>query len=196
MHRGRHKRAMAVVGTLLLIAVGCEPNTGDIVRVWSEDVALDDGRVIRIDRRVAFTGSNALGGGAYSATETDATLSFRGNLAQLPDWRAALMPLVLYRSESPSTWVVVAKTPRCEVWVKRGKPMPPYWEFRLAGEVWVEVPLSDESIGRKTNLVFMYNSPLPANHISLETKAQLQSDDRISESYLSIASDLPTYCGG
>lgn len=183
------------IASVLLVAAGCEANTGEIERAWSEEVALDDGQVITIDRRVAFKGSNALGGGAYSATETSSTLSFRGDLSQIPAWDEPLMPLVLYQAESSSVWVVVAKTPSCDVWTTRGKPMPPYWEFRLEGTMWEEVPLSEESVGRTTNLLFMYNSPLPADHITLATKGALHADDRIGNTYQSIVADVGRYCG-
>ena len=167
-------KALAVVGFAIL-ATACDAlRSGD--RTWTEEVALDDGSVIIIDRHVEQQMSNALGGGAFNATETKATLSFRKDLATLPPWDLPLMPLLLYRDSSE--WVIVATTTTCEVWRNRGAPKAFYWEFRLRGTEWVEVDVSESSFERKTNLLFEYSQPLPSKHINLTTKAQLHSGDQ------------------
>jgi hypothetical protein len=147
-------------------------------RTWSEEVALDDGSIITIDRHVEQLMSNAIGGGALSVTETKSTLAFRSDLAALPAWDLSLMPLLLYRDPATSEWVIVATTTSCEIWNARGSPEPRYWEFRLRGSEWVEVPISESAFDRKTNLLFEYTQPLPSHHIALATKARLQSGDQ------------------
>jgi len=42
----------AVPLALLVMAVGCERFTGHAVRDWSEDVPLEDGRTVVVDRHV------------------------------------------------------------------------------------------------------------------------------------------------
>ena len=147
-------------------------------RIWSEEVALDDGSVITIDRHVEQLMSSSIGGSAFSGRETVSTLAFRGDLAALPKWDVPLMPLLLYRDSENADWVMVATSTTCEVWYRRGMPEGHYWEFRLRGTEWIEVPLSETSFGRKTNLLFEYTEPLPAKHITLSVKEWLQSGDQ------------------
>lgn len=171
-----YSKALATIAIATMGAACDALRSGD--RTWSEDVALDDGSVITIDRHVEQLMSSSIGGSGFSATETTSTLAFRGDLAALPQWDVPLMPLVLYRESESSEWVIVATSTTCEVWYRRGMPEGHYWEFRLRGTEWIEVPLSETSFGRKTNLLFEYTEPLPAKHITLETKAQLQSGNQ------------------
>jgi hypothetical protein len=165
----------ALMSLVLLTACGLL-DSGN--RIWSEEVELEDGSIITIDRHVEQLMSDAIGGGAFSATETKSILSFRAELAALPSWDVALMPLLLYRDPATSEWVIVATTTSCEIWNARGSPEARYWEFRLRGSEWVEVPNSESSFERKTNLLFEYTQPLPSEHITLATKARLQSGDQ------------------
>jgi hypothetical protein len=164
-----------LVIVIALLSAACDSGN----RSWSEEVALDDGTVITIDRHVEQLMSSAIGGSAFSATETTSTLAFRGDLAALPQWNVPLMPLVLYRDSESAEWVIVATSTTCEVWYRRGMPEGHYWEFRLRGTEWIEVPLSEMSFGRRTNLLFEYAEPLPAKHITLSTKGQLNSGDQL-----------------
>lgn len=191
MRMRRLDQAAAVV-VIAMIAAGCDSlRSGD--RTWSEEVALDDGTVITIDRHVEQLMSNALGGGAFSAKEKKSTLSFRGDLAALPTWDVPLMPLLLYRDTETSEWVIVATTTACEVWHERGKPESLYWEFRQRGTEWVEVDVSETSFERRTNLLFEYSQPLTASHITLATKAQLHSGDQ-AQMYRVIQRDVQNPC--
>jgi hypothetical protein len=187
---------LASLATLLLLSVcACGWLTGSHQRSWSEDVQLDDGSVVTIDRSVSFDSSDALGGGAYNATETKATLAFTGNLASLPTWDVPLMPLVLYRDSATNEWVIVANSTRCEVWVQRGKPMPPYWEYRLGPAGWREQPLSASSLNRNSNLFIRYSRKIEQKHLTLEDKSKSAADLTVSDKYRRV---LPTirssYC--
>ena len=136
-------------------------------RTWTEDVLLDDGSTIVVERSVTFSESNSWSGDAYNATESSSTIAFTGNLQNLPSWNLPLMPLVLYRdTAAQAQWVVVASTTTCGVWNARGEPRPPYWEFRLGNAGWQEVPLSATSLGRSTNLYLGYNV-LKAKHVTV-----------------------------
>ena len=177
MHLRSHNKALVTIAIVTMV-VGCDAlRSGD--RTWSEEVALDDGSVITIDRHVEQLMSSSIGGGAFSGTETASTLAFRGDLAALPQWNVPLMPLLLYRDSESAEWVIVATSTTCEVWYRRGMPEGHYWEFRLRGAEWIEVPLSETSFGRRTNLLFEYTEPLPAKHITLSTKAWLHSRDQL-----------------
>lgn len=187
--------AAAFLLVVLATVSGCGFLFGDQERSWSEDVELDDASVIRIDRYVKFEESNSWSGDAYSATETRATLSFTGNLADLPAWDVPLMPLVLYRDVATGEWVIVATSTRCEVWVARGKPNPPYWEFRLGSDGWREQALSNASLNRQGNLFIRYSTKLDKKHFAPEDKRQLAADARVGDKYRRIQPAInPRYC--
>src|SRR5690606_29493899 len=114
-------------------------------RQWAEEVELESGSTVNIERYVAFDATNAMGGGAYNAVETKATLKFTGELGSLPAWDFPRLALVLYRSKETGNWVVVSKTSSCQVWRREGKPRPPYWQSELIDGRWKQVELSQES---------------------------------------------------
>jgi hypothetical protein len=187
---------LASLATLLLLGVGaCGWLTGSHQRSWSEDVQLDDGSVITIDRFVSFDSSDALGGGAYSATETKATLAFKGNLANLPTWDVPLMPLVLYRDSATNEWVIVANSTRCEVWDARGQPNPPYWEYRLNPAGWREHSLSASSLNRNSNLFIRYSKKVERKHLTVEDKRKADADLTVDDKYRRVVPWEESYCG-
>jgi hypothetical protein len=177
--------------------VGChvgapEPET----RAWTEDVLLDGGKTIQVKRTVTFNETNSMSGDAYNAVESDATLAFTGELSQLPIWRQPLMALVLYQDKSTEEWVIVAKTSSCHIWDTRGKPKPPYWEFRSTNRGWLENPLSQASVGRPANLLRRYQKELQTTHITVATRRQLESSSSMARSYREIWGDTDQYvCG-
>ncbi len=135
---------------------GCNP-FGASKKEWTEDVTLDDGFTLVVKRMVKFKESNSWSGDAYNSTEQASTMNFTGTLASLPPWDVPLEPMVLYRDATKNgQWVIVATTTTCDVWNRRGEPRPPYWEFRLGARGWQEVPLSQSSYDRPTNLYLNY----------------------------------------
>lgn len=176
----------------LLTAIGCAP--GKVTREWSEEVALDDGRLVTIDRRVQFQESNSLAGDAYNATETSSTISFRDELSILAKWDAPLVPILLYQDKSADEWVIVATTSSCEVWSARGSPRPPYWEFRQKPKGWQPHSLSPSSFERKSNLFFAYDSGLPAKHITSSLTNQSRDDVRVYSDYKVISANAKSNC--
>ena len=189
-------RAIRIICMFSMLSMSACSDFGSQGRRWTEDVQLDDSRIIRIEREVQFKESNAMGGGAYNAVETSSIIKFTGELAELPPWKDSLRALVLYFDTSNTEWVVVATTTSCEVWFARGKPRPMYWEYRLRGERWQETPLASTSIGRETNLFHLYEKPLEKKHITVEERSRLQSNPRIAREYRSIISDKENNCMG
>ena len=173
---------VATLGALGLVACG-----GPTTRHWTEDVLLDDGSTVVVERSVAFNETSAWGGGAYNAVETEATLAFTGDLAGLPVWSAPLMALLLYRDQTRGgQWVIVATTTSCQVWNLRGEPPSMYWEYRLGPQGWQEVMLSPTSIGRKANLLHRYQQKLGTRHITAADRQTRESDTRIAKTYKEI----------
>jgi hypothetical protein len=182
---------IAFVAIAIVLVIGC---SGEVERRWSEEVALDDGETIVVERYVRFRESNSLAGDAYSSNLLAATLTAPEAKPKMQTWDVPLVPLVLYRDASSYEWVVVATTHSCDDWAKRGSPTPPYWEFRFVDGGWVQVPLSSASIGRKTNLFFDYEPSLPARHLTNETKVAINSRGGFGRDYLSVLAEGRSGC--
>jgi hypothetical protein len=179
---------------LVVVAAGCEQLTGHAVRDWSEDVALDDGRTVLIERHVEFDSSNSLAGDAYSSREAKSRITFRGDLGNLPPWEVPLIALVLYQDAATSEWVVVATTSNCDTWRAWHEPQPKYWAFRLRGSAWVESPVSESSFGRSTNLFIGYEPRLSTSHITIATTKRYIANPAVVETYKSIRADGRSKC--
>ena len=124
----------------------------------------------------------------------DAALTFKGQLAQLPQWRYPLIALVLYQ-DANRQWVLVATTTDCAIWRAYGSPRPLYWEFRLDDHGWQEVPLSPASIGLKANLIL---SPEVAGrkHVTVEDRHAAQARSRADRLYREVwGAPQGLYCG-
>ena len=179
------------IGVLVAIAItGCSSSNRE-ERSWTEDVQLEDGSIVGIERYVAFDATNAMGGGAYNAVEVKATLKFTGELASLPEWDYPRAALVLYRSNETGNWVIVATSSSHEIWTASGRPSPPYWQYALVNGVWSEVALSQESIGKKTNLFYSYWEEDFPEHVTPQFTETRQSDPSIAEYYKHIVGADP-----
>ena len=188
----RRMLAAAYLAAILSTTAAC---SGVVERKWSEEVELDDGTVIVIERQVKFRESNSLAGDAYSTTQLEGTLGFTGENSSLPAWDVPLTPILLFRDQSLNEWVIVATTSNCDTWYEQGKPVPPYWEYRLRADNWLPSKLSDSSMGRKTNLFFDFEPALPAKKLSLEAKRRVLASKDFAKKYLSVIADLKSRCG-
>jgi hypothetical protein len=161
---------------------------------WSEEVQLDDGSRIVIERDVKFATSNSMSGDAFSSTDLGSKLIFPKDLGAIPAWEGVLVPIVLYHDENSKEWVIVATTSNCSTWYEQGKPKPPYWEFRLKQNSWESVQLSKVSLDRKTNLFFNYEAGLPARKLTSETKDQILASKAFSDRWRSVSASVKTKC--
>jgi hypothetical protein len=184
----------AIMSTLLLVMIPLTGCSGEVERRWSEDVAIEGGKNIVIERYVKFTESASISGSAYSSAMLDSSLSFTGQMADLPAWKITLVPILLYRDSTTHEWVIVATTSNCDTWYQNGGPVPPYWEYRLVGSQWQQSKLSEASIGRKTNLFFDYEPKLPAKKLTPAMKADVVRNNTFEKKYLSIVGDLKRDC--
>jgi hypothetical protein len=148
--------------------------------------------MITIERYVRFKIENTWAGDVPSAIDQRASLSFTGDLEDLPTWSVALAPQVLYRDAQTNEWVIVASSDRCEAWYARGKPFPPYWEYRLVGQRWVERPLSESSMGLASNLFLDYRRKALPPYITLDAKKAM--DEPLHERYHRIVPDIRRHC--
>lgn len=187
------KMIVAIAGVAIAFTLaGCAPRP--VTRAWTEDVSLDDGSPLRVARTVTFLETNSLSGDSYNAVETDATIAFVGDLANLPVWRHGLMALLMYSDSANGEWVIVATTTSCDVWRQRGEPKLIYWEFRLRDQEWEETPLSEASFGRPVNLLHRYQKELNTSHITIAARLRLESDPGINRRFKSIVPDANANC--
>lgn len=180
------------MGVLLLAVASC--GFFAKTRSWTEDVQLDDGSVIVIERYVKFETSNSWAGDAPGALDRRATLRFTEALSDLPTWDVALTPMVLYRAASTGEWVIVATTDNCDVWFARGKPFPPYWEYHVDARQWRQRPLSAASEDRPANLFIDYRLENLPRHVSVAYKQPSLTDRNVMEQYRRVVPGIRQYC--
>jgi hypothetical protein len=177
----------------LVLLAACSANHEE--RHWTEDVQLEDGSIVQIERHVEFDATNAMGGGAGNAVETRATLAFKGELSSLPVWDFPRIALVLYQSKQNQRWVVVSATTSCEVWQRGNRPRPPYWQHDMVDGQWKQAPLAEESIGKKTNLFYRYWKDDFPEHVTPQETKDRQSSPGVDKFYKQIvASDAGWNC--
>jgi hypothetical protein len=184
---------MLFVLTLTLLAVAGAACSGTVERSWSEEVDIGSGTTMNIGRYSKFVESHSLSGDVYSVSDSESTITFNGEYAELPTWHEPLVPILLYRDEN-SQWVIVATADNCEIWDRRGKPSNGYWEFRLRGTSWIESALSPTSDGRKTNLFFHYAPPLPARALTIEMKDKALVGKNFADRWLKIDGAYESKC--
>ena len=100
---GAPARCIPIVLVLVVIAA-C--GFLDEANHWTEDVQLDDGSVITIERHVRFATSNSWAGDVPAAHDRRATLRFTEALSDLPKWDVPLTPMVLYQDGSTKEWAL------------------------------------------------------------------------------------------
>jgi hypothetical protein len=102
----------------------------------------------------------------------------------------------MYRDASANEWVVVATTTDCATWSRRGKTIPPYWEFRLNDKDWRETPLSETSKGRRANLFTSYQPAMKSAHVSVADRNASNSNPMIDKLYVEIVTKYSGFvCG-
>ncbi len=180
------------IALVLLVTAAC--GFLDESNRWTEDVRLDDGSVITIERHVRFATSNSWAGDVPAAHDRRATLRFTEALSDLPEWDVPLTPMVLYQDAMTKEWVIVARTNSCEVWIARGKPFPPYWEYRLSGRQWRRVPVSEASKGRWANLLIQTRLENLPRHISVDYKKPELAERALMERYRRVVPDIRREC--
>jgi hypothetical protein len=179
--------------TVIFVLSACG-RYGDHALNWDEDVLLDDGMQVRVKRHVVFTDWNSLAQDSYGAVETESTLQLAGEFASVPVWSAPLIPLLLYRGDEKQEWVIVATIGSCDGWRERGKPNPPYLEYRFEGSAWRQTALSPESIGKNTNIFFNYHAGIPADPMTIGLKQQDMADPTVGKRFVRILSSARPSC--
>lgn len=158
---GRHRwvrTAFAALGLAVLLTACDGFYSGPSGMAWTESVRLDDGSEIVVKRYVRLRRQGAFGSPAATGVteELESRIEFPAGL-NVPPWNFPYRAMVIYRDATANDqWVIVATVTACDLLESRGRPWPPYWEWRLFEDGWRAVLLSPSSLGRTPNLMFDY----------------------------------------
>ena len=153
---------------------------------WSEEVLLSSGKTLFVKRSVQGKKMGELGASSgWYTTEESLTIDAREiGLFSPPEWRTAYKPVVLDYDEANHEWFIVATFSVCQGWYDLGRPALPYVEYRVSeGGIWRTVPLSQDLIGRKRNMLTDVRSGGKKKKISLRDKSRRgrRSGDKYQE---------------
>jgi len=148
---------IAVAGTVVcVVSIGWFMRTYDDVHVqWSEQVDVNGGKSIVISRSVRgnLFGNTNVQPENWWPTEYTIDLPSSSSTTTPPSWRSPLRPFLLELDPASNTWYLIAEPFGCSVWKKFGEPTPPYFQYTLVRNAWVQGNLEPKHIGRRPNLL-------------------------------------------
>ena len=144
---------------------------------WHEEVQLQTGEVIVIQRTAKFSG-NGMAGGVSESLHSGMTIEFKS--PDKPDnpmiWRGLHAPMILDRDPHTHEWIIVATFHHCESWHDTGRPTPPYLAYRYREGQWLQQSIDPKWIGRDANVVAIGFSD--SRHISNKNPVFTISDKK------------------
>ena len=180
-----HTLASWVVLLLLATVGGCSTRTAS----WTEEVKLSNGRTVQVERQERYEIVGSIGG-ARGALNLEARLRVLDQAPASPEWVDRLEPLLLDVDTANSELVLICTSGDDQVWSARGKPTPPYWQFRLHDGKWIQEPVQEFVFGRETNLVIdrawlrEHTGP-----VTLAQKNKWRDENNLIKRYVSINRD-------
>ena len=180
MEAFRSRRVWASgLSTLLLFLGACTSPKDE----WTEQVALDGGEVVTVHTRLESDVRSPVGDASQRFT-AEARLKILGQIPDAPEWVDSRDPILLMRDPTTKDFVLIASSGDSRVWERHGRPMNPYWMFRLRDGAWTEEPIADFVFGRDTNLVLTLG---PAGQkkgvVTLEEKRQWNAKANLGRRY-------------
>jgi hypothetical protein len=140
---------------------------------WTEPVALQSGGTVQIRRHVELWHHRALGGGFSSAKQfKTSSIEFADGGGKIPIWDAPMVPIVLDKDPATNEWIVVAGSDGCDMWVRNGRPRPPYWAFRLRNGQWYRDAIPESFLGRSANLLVEFDVTDDSDEIDKQIAAR------------------------
>lgn len=190
---GPHRRWMAGLVMGLMLG-GC----GDPHMEWKEQVKLQSGEVIVVERTAKFSENWVAGGGGGSINKGMTLQVVQPSKSDNPGvWDARFVPIVLDRDPETQEWFMVATFFHCDSWYELGRPRLPYTEYRFRNRRWVQQPLTQKWIGRDANVLpaDLSNRAAIAETkptMTVERKAGILNDPAISPEFKRIVDQWPT----
>lgn len=169
----------AVVMIMLLAVSACSRGKGG----WTEQVLLDGGEIVIVQKTEEYEKRMPIGDAGQSFT-LRGELKILGQTPDAPPWIDARNPILLLRDPITKEFVLVASTVDSRVWDRHGRPLNPYWMFRLRDSEWKEEPMAEFVYGRATNLVVTYGrAEQKGSLVTLEDKRQWSEKANTIRSY-------------
>jgi hypothetical protein len=192
---GRSRWKSAVVLILATVFVGWLGFGGEKRLRYSEEVQLEKGQIIKIDRVIKASPLGEIGGPGGWEAKYNSVRVVDGAQDPPPIWESAdgLVPMLLDRDSQSDQWFLVATFYTCEPWYRLGRPKLPYAEFRATDGGWQKVPLAPGLVGRASNVL----TGIPAKNddlVTLPEKRALNNNNKIGRSFLKIVDQWRTGC--
>ncbi|MDY0745769.1 hypothetical protein SNE35_14715 [Paucibacter sp. R3-3] len=135
---------------LSLVLAAC----GDKTYAWREQVLLQDGTRVLVDRTARFSENWVAGGGGGSVNKGMTLRVVQGPTLTLPPvWDDRFVPIVLELDASTGEWVIVATFFHCDSWYELGRPPLPYAEYRYRDGRWTRQALLKHWVGHSANVL-------------------------------------------
>jgi hypothetical protein len=195
---------MALVACAFLSACGDSGALGP----WQEEVRLNDGRVMLVERFEDSTVRKSIGGagGAFLDKTTLKVVAPAELATTLPELTTRYRPLILDFDPALKTWFVIAFNERAcmqklpeaiheGIMDKSGLiNLRPNREYRLQQGAWVEVSMPPERIGQPVNLLIqrmtVEERMRQRQPVRLDEKRRLDSDNRLPNEYQRIVGSV------
>ena len=157
------ERGSARLVQALILVISCVMlsacSAPDAELTWVEPVQLASGETVKIRRHVSMIQQRAWGGGFASAPIYRASsIELIDSISSFPVWDAPLVPIVMDRDLASGEWVIIASVNDCGFWERNGKPVLPYWAFRLRDGEWYRAALPQLFVGRVANLFVEFDA--------------------------------------
>ena len=121
---------------------------------WREEVQLQSGEVIVIQRTAKFS-ENWIAGGGGGSFNRGMTIEF--DSPDKPDnpviWSGLYVPMILDRDPDTNEWMIIATFYHCDSWYDIGRPALPYTAYRYRGGKWLQQSMEPKWIGRTANVI-------------------------------------------
>ena len=161
---------------------------------WTEEVRLQSGEIIVVQRTAKTKAFGELGGsGGWENQGMTLEIVAPKKPDNPPIWNYPFVPLVFDQDPETKEWLVVATFYSCTSWYGLGRPKLPYTEYRLKHGAWVQQTLSATLVGRKGNMLTDIRSSGEPHH-TLASKAERMADGRITKDYKEVVDQWSTSC--
>jgi len=182
---------MRAIGTsvVCLTVVACAPTTE---AAWREEVVLGDGRRITVEREVLWEEVQAWGQAKqYATRSTELRLPASTGKSAPPEWQGRGEFLVLLDLDlATNEFVLVTLIGSCPQYIEAGRPRPPHREYRLRDSRWTLVPLEQQWMGRRANMI-VYPRKTEPPVVTAQDKAERQANMRGIGSEVAEGGGLP-----
>jgi len=195
--RGRRPIRALITALALVTIAGC--GSSDSKYAWREQVRLQDGKLLLVERTARFKENWVAGGGGGSFNE-GMTLRIVQSPIPAPSatWSDRLVPLVLEYDPVKHEWALIVTFFHCDSWYELGRPALPYAEYRYRDGRWIRQALSTQWIGHPANVLPTDPSDKAAigsgDVLTVERKSTIIEESTMAPKYRRVVDQWKTGC--